>query len=217
MSRRFVRGAPPSSNGGGNNKWTASSSSSSYHHSARGRGRGRGQGRGRSFGRGGRFSNHSFVRNEAPTTSNKWVRPTHTAAQVGDDNKADATINAKSDELADFPAENTIRDGSKNKDLSDAKAEETITSSSDVRKSEQNLEPRGKHKLVIKKKNETEIPSEDRVEGIIDPGPTESKAEEISSDVHKLDKHLERRGRHKLVMKRNEPNISSPIEHVALR
>eukprot|EP00985_Skeletonema_marinoi_P007478 scaffold3292_cov100-Skeletonema_marinoi.AAC.2 len=79
MSRRFVRGAPPSSNGGGNNKWTASSSSSSYHNSARGRGRG--QGRGRSFGRGGRFSNHSFVRNEAPTASNKWVRPTNTAAQ----------------------------------------------------------------------------------------------------------------------------------------
>ncbi|KAK1737076.1 hypothetical protein QTG54_011943 [Skeletonema marinoi] len=214
MSRRFVRGAPPSSNGGGNNKWTASSSSSSYHNSARGRGRG--QGRGRSFGRGGRFSNHSFVRNEAPTASNKWVRPTNTEKQVGDDNQADATVDVKSDELAGFPAENTIRDGSKNKDLSDAKAEETITSSSDVHKSEQNLEPRGKHKLVIKKKNETEIPSEDRVEGIIDPVPTES-TEEISSDVHKLDKHLERRGMHKLVMKKNEPAISSPTEHVTLR
>eukprot|EP00984_Skeletonema_dohrnii_P018983 scaffold8991_cov155-Skeletonema_dohrnii-CCMP3373.AAC.28 len=206
MSRRFVRGAPPSSNGGGNNKWT---SSSSYHHSSRGRGRG--QGRGRSFGRGGRFSNHSFVRNEAPTASNKWVRPANDEKQVGDDNEADATINAKSDELAVFPAENTIRDESKNKHLSDAKAEETITSS------EQNLERRGKHKLVIKKNNETEIPLEGKVEGTFDPVPTEYKAEEISSDVHKPEKHLERRGRHKLVMKKNGPAVSSLTEHVTLR
>ena len=211
MSRRFVRGAPPSSNGGGNNKWTASSSSS-YHHSARGRGRG--QVRGRSFGRGGRFSNHSFVRNEAPTASNKWVRPTKTD---GDDNEADATINVESDKLASFTAENIVRDGSKNIDLSDAKSEETITSSSDVHKSERNLERRGEHKLVIKKKNETEIPLEGKVEGTLDPVPTESKAEEISSDVHKHEKHLERRGRHKLVMKNNEPDISSLTEHVTLR
>lgn len=201
MSRRFVRGATPSVNG-------VSSSSSSFSSSARGSFRGRGQGgqgRGRSFGRrGGRFSNNSFVRNnndnEAPiTASNKWVRP--------------ATEN---NDLISLPPEN---DGSKNKALlSDSKAEETITY--DVHKTEQNLERRGRNKLIIKKKNEPDVSAsllESNVDDIVELVPTEYKAEEtITSDVDKPEHTLKRRGRHQLVMKTNKPDISSSLEDVAV-
>lgn len=191
MSRRFVRGAAASSNnGGGKNKWTASSSSFSRD--------GRGPlGRGRSSGRGGRFSHHSFVTNEAPSTSNKWVRPA-TEKQVGDDNERALTADIKSFDDSTSPADNVIQ---------------TITSSSsDVRKSEQSLERRGRNKLVMKKMNECVSSSylkENKVEGIVEHLPTESEAEEKTFHFDKPEHNLERRGRHKLVMKKNEPDISS--------
>ena len=106
-------------------------------------GRGRGRGRGRSFGRGGRFfPNQSFVRknNVAPaSSSNKWVRPaTATDQQPVDDIEA-----------------NNVKeiDG-------DVKTEETITQlSSDVNPSENLLERRGKHKLVMKKDDLSTLPN----------------------------------------------------------
>ena len=207
MSKRYVR-----SNGGGNNKWTASATSSSSYHHHSSRGRGRGYGRGRSFGRGGRFSNHSFVRNEAPPKSanKKWVRPADSEKQeVGDDNETAVSTS--------LPEENVIRDGNNNNDISDSKADETITPSSfDVSKPEQNLERRGRNKLVIKKKTTTDISSERKVEHISDPIPTEFMAKETttsSSDVCKPEQNLERQGTHKLVLKKDQPDISSTIEH----
>lgn len=159
------------------------------------------------------------MRNEAPSTSNKWVRPA-TEKQVGDDNERGATADIKSSDDLTLPADNVIRYGSKNKDLlSDSKAEETITSSSDVHKSEQNLERRGRNKLVMKKKNEHDISSlkEIKVKGIVEHVPTKSKAEETTCDVDKPEHNLERRGRHKLVMKKNGPDISSSsFEEVAV-
>lgn len=211
MSKRYVR------SNGGNNKWTASSSSSYHHHSSRGRGRG--YGRGRSFGRGGRFSNHSFVRNEAPPISanKKWVRPVNNEKEeVGKDIETAA--------LPCLPQENVIRDGDedKNNDISDSKAGETTTPSSDVMKPEQNLERRGRNKLVLKTKTtEPDISSERKVEHNSDPIPSEFRAGETitsSSDVCKPEQNLERQGRHKLVLKKNEAekSSSSPIEHATL-
>lgn len=135
MSRRFVRGATPTSNTG-NNKWVASSSSSSLSRDdLRGRGRG-GWGRGLSGGR--IFSNHSAVRNEAPT-SKKWIRAAAAAAQqeveISDKNNNMNPLLAKSS------TENIILSA-------ECKEEELITS--DVNKSEPLLERRGRHKLVMK-------------------------------------------------------------------
>ncbi|KAL7501328.1 hypothetical protein ACHAWT_011133 [Skeletonema menzelii] len=219
MSNRYVRGAPPPTNGG--RQWTASSSSS-YRHSSRGR-RGRGHGRGRTFGRGGRFPNHSFERNETPTASNKWVRPASIEKQVGNDKEAAVTLESKSDGEATLPSEHIIRDGSKNKELSDSDAEErTTTSSSYVQMPEQNLERRGRNKLVMKKKaTEPGISSDSKVEHIHigeNVVPTKFNEEiKTSSDVLKPEQNLERRSRHKLVMKKNESGMSSPNDHVTVR
>ena len=212
MSNRYVRGAPPSSNGG-SNKWTASSSS--YHSSRGGGRRGRGFGRGRSFGRGGRFPNHS-----APKANNKWVRPASIDEQEGNDNGVAVTLEDKSEDLATLSAD----DGSENKELSESKNEER-TPSSDAQKPEHNLERRGRNKLVPKK-NTTDS-DESKVEHISEPVPTEFKDEErITSsadvlkpeakteekrtlDVHKPEQNLERKGRHKLVLKKDETEPST--------
>lgn len=149
------------------------------------------------------------MRNEAPPTSanKKWVRPANSEKQGdGEDNEAAASTS--------LPQESVIRDGASKNNISDSKADETITT--DVLK---NLERRGRNKLVMKKKTtEPDISTERKVEQQF-PVPTEFMAKETtttSSDVRKPEQSLKQQGTHKLVLK-SEPDISSSsVEHATL-
>ena len=243
MSRRFVRGAPTVSN-----KWTSST---------RGRGRGN-RGRGR-----GRFSNLSFNRTDAPTNSNKWVRPSTKKHEVVDDNTPIIASVIKSAELSTFSADdndNNIRDKTTNSNDSNfddskdeaatpaATATRTISSSTslfNVNNPKHSLERRGRNKLVMKK-SECEISSlpvegskvgdiverktentklldadkrqklakaKEDIDMLYAPVQTNQAVELVSNVTNKPEKNHERRGRHKLVMKKDENETISKSGH----
>ena len=161
------------------------------------------------------------MRNEAPAASNKWVRPASIEEQAGNDNGAAVTLDGKSEDSTTLTADDA---GSETKELSESNAEErtSSSSSSNVKNPEQHLERRGRNKLVPKK-NTTDS-DESKVEHISDPVPTEFKDEErITSlsdvlteekrtlDVHKPEQNLERKGRHKLVLKKDETDPISKL------
>ena len=163
------------------------------------------------------------MRNEAPAVSNKWVRQASIEEQADNDNGAAVTLlDGKSEDSTTLAADDA---GSENKVLSESNAEERTSSSSDAQKPEQNLERRGRNKLVAKKNNADPNES-NKVEHISEPAPTEFKDEErITSsadvlkpeakteekrilDVHKPEQNLERKGAHKLVLKKDETDPS---------
>lgn len=180
----------------------------------RGRGPTRGRGRGRFSSRGGRFASHSYIRTQQrePSCNKKWIRSSDdTSAAAEPETVGESTDGGGEGDLKGIPTNESegccdpidSGDTETNNASKLEKADVTATNSNDFKR-------RGKHKLVLKKENKNNIEDTSSVQQDISSSGGIGVPMVNSSNYHQDDTEkvtsasLEKRGKNKLVLKRED-------------